>query len=133
MILLFKWNKLSLTYKEGKSLSISKDKQIHEFVLVAKFLTKRNVNIDAVAKTFRPLWRMTQRFNVRDAGDNYLLFGFESESDVEKVIMGEPWSYDRHLGILHRYDRKTPLANLQLSTAMFWVQIHNLPFSMLSP
>ena len=64
MILLFKWNKLSLTYKEGKSLSLSMDKQIHEFVLVAKFLMKRNVNIDAVAKTFRPLWRTTQRFNV---------------------------------------------------------------------
>lgn len=54
-------------------------------------------------------------------------------SDVEKVIMGEPWSYARHLVILHRYDGKTPLADLQLSTAMFWVQIHNLPFSMLSP
>nr|POF21472.1 hypothetical protein CFP56_18512 [Quercus suber] len=76
---------------------------------------------------------MTQRFNVKDAVDNYLLFGFESELDVEKVIMGEPWSYDRHLVILHRYDGKTPLADLQLSTAMFWVQIHNLPFSMLSP
>ena len=59
-----KWNNLSLTHKEGKSLSLSKDKQIHEFVLVAKFLPKRNVNIDAVAKTFRPLWRTTQRFNV---------------------------------------------------------------------
>ncbi|KAK9984857.1 hypothetical protein SO802_034382 [Lithocarpus litseifolius] len=46
--------------------------------------------------------------------------------------MREPWSYDRHLVILHRYDGKTPLADLQLSTAMFWVQIHNLLFSMLS-
>ena len=43
----------SLSHKEGKSLLLSKDKQIHEFVLVAKFLTKRNVITDAVA--IRPL------------------------------------------------------------------------------
>lgn len=25
-------------------------------------------------KNFRPLWRTTQKFNVRDAGENHLLF-----------------------------------------------------------
>ena len=65
-----------------------------------KFLTKRSVNIDAVAKTFRPLWRTTQKFNVRDADENHLLFAFEVESDVDKVLMGEPWSLDRHLVLL---------------------------------
>jgi len=43
-----------------------------------------------VAKTFRPLWRTTQKFNVRDAGENHLLFAFEVESDADKVLMGEP-------------------------------------------
>ena len=64
MILLLSGINFLLLIKKEKVLSLSKDKQIHEFVLVAKFLTKRNVNIDAVAKTFRPLWRTTQRFNV---------------------------------------------------------------------
>ena len=55
-----------------------------------KFLTKRSVGIDVVAKTFRPLWCTRNDFRIRDAGDNHLLFTFELEFDIEMVLMGEP-------------------------------------------
>ena len=61
------WNKLSLSNKEGKRVILSKGRQSQDFGLVAKFFTKRAVNIDAVAKTFRPLWRTRHSFNIRDA------------------------------------------------------------------
>lgn len=95
--LTLKWNKLSLSQKEGKHVALSKNKLVQEFVLAAEFLTRRNINIDAVAKTFRPLWCTSQSFNIRDAGDNYLPFSFEVELDLEKVFVGESWSYDRHI------------------------------------
>ena len=84
------WKQLSLSDKEGKKLALAKNKKRVEFVLAAKFLTKRNVSVDAVAKTFRPLWHMSSDFCIRDAGDNHLLFTFELESNLEKVLMGEP-------------------------------------------
>ncbi|KAK9995636.1 hypothetical protein SO802_020322 [Lithocarpus litseifolius] len=62
-----------------------------------KFFTKRAVKIDAVAKSFRPLWRTRQSFNIRDIGNNHLVFAFEIEADVEKVLLGAgPWSFNRH-------------------------------------
>ena len=125
--LTLKWNKLSLSQKEGKHVVLSKNKQVQEFVLAAKFLTRRNINIDAIAKMFRPLW--SHSFNIRDAGDNYLSFSFEDESDLEKVFLGEPWSYDRHLVVFQRYDGKTPMTKLEFAKSLFWVQIHNLPFN----
>ena len=64
------------------------------------------MNIDAVAKTFRLLWRTRQSFNIRDAGNNHLMFAFEIEVDAEKVLLGEPWSFDRHLAVFQRYDGK---------------------------
>ena len=73
--------KNSLSNKEGKKVVLSKGKQIQEFVLATKFFTKRTVNIDAVAKTFRPLWRARQNFNIRNAGNNNLVFAFEIEVD----------------------------------------------------
>ena len=82
-----RWNKLSLSRKECKKLELLKTKQIQEYVLAAKFLTKRRVNIDAVVKTFQPLWRTSNDFRIRDAGDNHLLFAFELEFDVEKLLM----------------------------------------------
>ena len=85
-----------------------------------------------MAKPFRPLWRITKKFNVRDASENHLLFAFEVELDVDKVLMGEPWSFDRHLVLLQRCDGKTSMKDLDFTTSLFWVQIHDFPFSFLS-
>ena len=71
-------------------MALVKNKKMVEFVLTAKFLTKMNVSVDVVAKTFRPLWHTSSDFCIRDAGDNHLLFTFELKSDLEKVLMGEP-------------------------------------------
>ena len=85
-----RWKKLSLSNKEGKKLALAKNKQILKYVFAVKFLTKRSVGIDVVAKTFRPLWCTRNDFRIRDAGDNHLLFTFELEFDIEMVLMGEP-------------------------------------------
>ena len=88
------WKKLSLSEKEGDKLDLSKRKKSHGFVLIAKFYTRRSVNLEAVAKTFRPLWCTKHIFEVSDARDNRLPFAFETVEDVEKVLLGEPWSFD---------------------------------------
>ena len=128
-----RWKNLSLFDKEGKKLALAKNKHRVDFVLAAKFLTKRNVNIDAVAKTFRPLWRTRNDFCIRDASDNHLLFTFELESNLEKVLLGEPWSFDRHLVVLQKYDGTSPMEQVDFSKSSFWIQIHNLPLTCLSP
>ena len=53
--------------------------------------------MEAVGKTFKPLWRATKDFEIREAGDHVLLFVFELETDVERVLATEPWSFDQHL------------------------------------
>ena len=113
------WKNLSLSDKLGKKLALVKNKKRVEFVLAAKFLTKRNVNVDAVAKTLRPLWCTSSDLCIHDAGDNHLLFTFELESDLEKVLMGEPWSFDRHLVVLQRYDGILPMDKVDFSKSSF--------------
>lgn len=110
-----RWKTLSLSDRESKTLALTKNNQSEEYVLAAKFFTRRNVSIDAVAKTFRSLWRTSNDFRIRDAGDNHLLFVFELESDMIKVLMGEPWSFDRHLVVLKRYDGITPMEEVDFS------------------
>ena len=46
--------------------------------------------------------------------------------------MGEPWSFDRHLIVFQRYDLSTPIEDLNFDKVAFWVQIHNLPYSLLT-
>jgi len=38
-----------------------------------------------------------------------VLFDFQLNVDVEKVFMGEPWTFDRHLVVMERYDRSIPV------------------------
>ena len=80
--------RLSLSEEEGRKVDISRNKKVGRFVLVAKFLTQRAVNIKAVARTFRPIWRTRSELEVSDAKNNIVLLDFKLEVDMEKVIMG---------------------------------------------
>ena len=88
---------LSLTTKEENKVLLLRKLSTLEHVLTAKFFTKRNLNMATVAQTFRPLWHTRECFQLVNVGNNIMPFEFESEVDVEKVLQGEPWSYDRHL------------------------------------
>ena len=46
---------------------------------------------------YEPLWKHIGELKIRDVGGNILLFEFEDNLDVERVLEFEPWSYDKHL------------------------------------
>ena len=89
--------------------------------------------MEAIGRTFKPLWRARNEFKIREAGDHVLLFIFELESDAERVLSQQPWSFDKHLVLFQRYDYKTPAKHLRFTKAKFWVQIHGLPMRLLDP
>ena len=123
---------LSLSAKEGERVVLPKNLTKAKHVLIAKFLTKRVLNVEAVAHMFRPLWRTKESFCVSNAGNNILLFEFELEVDAEKVLQGEPWSFDRHLVILQRFNGNKATKELEFRVCAFWVQIHDFPFKFMT-
>lgn len=70
--------------------------------MVGKFLTKKVLNVDTVAYTFKPLWKLTGELKIRDVRKNILLFEFEDNLDLERVLEFEPWSYDKSLVVFQR-------------------------------
>ncbi|XP_050243995.1 uncharacterized protein LOC126692427 [Quercus robur] len=127
-----KCDNLSLSVREGKSIILSNKHQESKFVLAAKFYTRRALNIEAVARTFRPLWRTRDRFHISNAGNNILLFDFEMEVDAEKVLLGEPWSYDRHLVSVQRFDDRKAIKDIDFKFCAFWIQIHDIPYKFMT-
>ena len=107
---LSEWKKLSLTAKEGTKLSLTKSENLRkkEYVLATKFLTKHALNVHAIGRTFKPLWRTRNEFKIREVGDHILLFVFELETDAKQVLAQEPWSFDKNLILLQRYDYSIP-------------------------
>ena len=106
---------------EGKKVDLSRKKKAGEHVEVEKCLTRRNINIEAVACTFRPIGRTRGNFEVNDSRNNMILFDFELEVDTQKVLTGEPWAFDRHLVVMERYDGSYPVHTLKLDSTLRWV------------
>ena len=121
------WSCLTLSDVEVSQVSITEEEAIPEFVLAAKFLTKRALNVEAIAKTFTPIWRMKNGFRVTKESDHVVLFTFDNKTDLEQVLNTEPWSFDKHLMVLHRYDKEVEVSEIDFNTVTFWIQVHELP------
>jgi len=52
---------------------------------------------------------------------------FEEDEEVEKILASEPWSFDKHVMILQRYEKTTPIKELVFDEVSLWVQVHDLP------
>ena len=107
------WQNLSLLDSEESGISCPKEMLANRFRLEAKFLTKRVVNIESVARTFKPLWRTQKDFKINDMGDNILFLDFEDECDLQRVVEHEPWTYDKHLVIFERVSKNASISDLR--------------------
>ena len=121
------WSSFSLSEKEGSGLRLRKEQAIAEFAIAARFLTKRPLNIEAIANTFTPLWRAKSGFKIKNLGNHLMLFSFDNMGDVDRILKTEPWSFDKHLVVLTHYDKDKSLNPSELKKVAFWVQVFNIP------
>jgi len=121
------WSSLSLLELEGPGLSLRSDQAITEHGIVARFLTKHPLNIEAIANTFTPLWRSKSGFKIKNIGNHLILFSFDSKSEVERILSAEPWIFDKHIMVLARYDKDITIKASELTKVPFWIQIFDIP------
>ena len=120
------WKRFSLSESEGNKFSVQEENTGEEYLLAAKFFTRRVLNMEAIARTFTLLWKTRKGFEIRDMGDHKILFIFPKKADIDRVLEGEPWSFDRHLVVLQRIDRDDAIWSLDFSVTRFWVQVHDM-------
>ena len=80
------WSRLSLLEEEVRGADVPQQSEATIHRLAGKFFTKRVVNAEAIARTFKPLWKPVGELKIRDSGGNILLFEFEDELDLLRVI-----------------------------------------------
>lgn len=95
--------------------------------MVARFLTRRPINLDTIANTFNPLWRPKMDFRTKFIGDHLILFSFDSKEEVDRILAVDPWSLDKCIMVLARHEHSAPINALDMNTVSFWVQVHDIP------
>ena len=115
------WNNMSLSEKEQIEFILPEDYRRGEFTIAAKFLASRFLQMEAVARTFKQLWRTDGGFKIRNQRNNLVLFLFNNLAEVDKTLKSQPWSFDKHLIVMQRYMNDTPAKNLAFDKVPFWV------------
>ena len=82
------WNRLTLSEREGPGCCLLDDEKVEKFSIVAKFLTKRAINMEIISKTFNPLWRARKNFKIQAFGDHKILFSFNNKEDMDRILEG---------------------------------------------
>ena len=103
------WNRLTLSDREGPGYCLLDDESNEKFSIAAKFLTKRAINMEVIAKTFNPLWKTKNGLKIQSFGDHKFLFSFDSREEVDRILEGEPWTFDKHLVVMSRYESESSL------------------------
>ena len=75
--------------------------------------------MEAVARTFKQLWRTDGGFRIRNQGNNMVLFVFNSLAEVDKILKSQLWSLDKHLIIMQRYANDVPVKDLAFDKVSF--------------
>ena len=117
--LITNWNQLALPNKEGPRYCLDEELSSPEFSITTKFLTKRALNINTIAKTFTPLWHSKNRFRVCNLGEHRVLFVFDNKLEVDKVLQSEPWTFDKHLIVMEGFDTDSSIDDLKLDRTSF--------------
>ena len=55
-----------------------------------------------------------------------MLFSFDTKEEVDRILSSEPWSFDKHSVVMHRYDHDLPFQDIKFERTTFWVQVHGL-------
>ena len=116
----------SLSKKETIGFTLSKEQRFGEYLLATQFLTPRFLNMEAMARTFKQLWRSTNGFTIRNQNEHRVLFVFYKPNDIERILKNQHWSFDKHLVMLQRYSTDCLVRDLVFSKTLFWVQVHDI-------
>lgn len=102
------------------------------YMLVGKFLTEKNVNVNAMQNVMAALWRPREGMEVHEMGGLKYSFEFFHQLDIQKVIDGGPWSFEQAMLVLHQVASGEDPLMAQLQEIEIWVQVYDIPQGFLS-
>ncbi|KAK9996581.1 hypothetical protein SO802_021267 [Lithocarpus litseifolius] len=126
------WKKFKFTKEEDISLDLDSSstkaaRDVGRYCVIMKILTQRSINLDALRKNLRMLWKHNKGVQISELEEDVFLVEFGDEKDKKKVLDMCPWSYEKQLVIIQEFEGELTPKEIDLKWAPFWIQIYNLP------
>ena len=131
------WNRLSLTEEEQSEVVVEREwvddgAEVGNKCLLGKLLLRRAFNTEAMRLVFLKIWRIKSGMTIREVGERLFLFYFEDALERDKAFQKQPWSFNKSLLVLNEFDGHTHPETVNMEWCPFNVQIHGLPFDMMT-
>ena len=89
---------------------------------MAKFFTKRRINLEAIMRMLKMTWMSRRSFDIHNLGNNIVMLLFNDEDDPKRILMQGPRSFDKYMvGLFHPGEAAT-VEDTTFDTTSFWVQ-----------
>jgi len=95
--------------------------------LIGRFLSNKQVRIHMMKEHMKRIWSLVKGVEIREIKEGVFIFQFFHQRDVQKVLRGGPWFFNKHMMILGAMAEGENPEQVMLNTVPFWIQVHNLP------
>jgi len=95
--------------------------------LVGKLMSERRVYKEALQAMMLRIWKTIESVCFKELHDNLWLLEFGNDSDKRRIKEERPWLFDRRVFVLKKLEENIPLAQMDFSHVLFWVQVHDMP------
>ena len=118
------WKKLSFTdedesIKLGRSTTEEATIAIGKNCPVMKVLSHRSINIDALRKNLRMVWKPNKSIQINEVEDELYLVEFRDGRDKKRVMEMCPWTYEKSLILLREFEGEQIRKEISLSSPHF--------------
>ncbi|KAJ4832302.1 hypothetical protein Tsubulata_008643 [Turnera subulata] len=97
-------------------------------ILIGKLWSEKNFNCKTLMQTMSSLWLAKKGLQVSELEKNLFMFKFMDERDKTKILLGEPWHFDRYVLVLQAIEGNKQPSSINLHHTLFGIQIFDLPF-----
>ncbi|XWS69090.1 hypothetical protein CRYUN_Cryun04dG0149500 [Craigia yunnanensis] len=106
------WSKLSLTEDELIEVVEAKDwiekaKEIGRNCLIGRLVLNKRVNIEAMKKVLSIVWKISTGMTVKEVGEKMFIFQFGDNMEKERVLLRQPWTFNKSLLVLDTFEDQT--------------------------
>ncbi|XVF03499.1 hypothetical protein REPUB_Repub05bG0000200 [Reevesia pubescens] len=67
-------------------------------------MSRRMMNLEAMKSVISKVWKLSSGLLIREMGEKMFLFHFDNIKEKDRVLLMQPWAYNKALLVLDEFD-----------------------------